>query len=80
MPHISIQCYPKNLSEKARSEFCAELTALATRYLHAQDGDVSIDYREILPENWQQVWDKDIAPRMSELLKRPDYQMGKPND
>ncbi|SMB89123.1 4-oxalocrotonate tautomerase [Pasteurella testudinis DSM 23072] len=75
MPHINIQCYPKHLTAAELDAFKTELTALAVKHLKATDDVVSIDYNEVPAEQWQQVWDKDIAPKRGKLLKEPDYEM-----
>lgn len=75
MPHINIQCYPKHLSSQQLSDFSKELTDLIKKHLSAGDGDISIDYKEINPEEWKTVYDESIKPRMNHLLKKPGYEM-----
>lgn len=75
MPHVNIKCYPKHLSKQQLSDFSNELTALIKKHLSANDGDISVDYNEIQPEEWKKVYDEDIKPRMNNLLKKPGYEM-----
>jgi 4-oxalocrotonate tautomerase len=74
MPHITVQCYPKHLSEGAFHTFIEELTKLAEKHLHASEGDISILYKEIPEAEWKQkIWDKEIAPNLHQLAKKPGY-------
>ncbi len=76
MPHIDIKCYPKHLTTEQFNQFTAELVELAKKHLHAADSDVSIRYTEIPADQWKaQVWDKEIAPHLNALAKRPGYDM-----
>jgi 4-oxalocrotonate tautomerase len=76
MPHIDIKCYPKHLSPAEFDAFIKDLTSLAERHLHANEGDISINYTEIPADQWKQlVWDREIAPQMQHLAKKPGYTM-----
>jgi 4-oxalocrotonate tautomerase len=76
MPHIDIKCYPKHLSPAEFDAFIKDLTSLAERHLHANEGDISINYTEIPADQWKPlVWDREIAPQMQHLAKKPDYSM-----
>jgi 4-oxalocrotonate tautomerase len=76
MPHIDIKCYPKHLTDKEFNDFVHDLTTLAEKFLHANEGDVSINYTEIPAEQWREaVWDKEIAPNLDRLAKKPGYKM-----
>jgi 4-oxalocrotonate tautomerase len=76
MPHIDIKCYPKHLSKEELHAFVEEITALAVHYLHAQPSDVSINYTEIPAEKWKSdVYDKEILPNLSHMVKKPGYSM-----
>jgi 4-oxalocrotonate tautomerase len=76
MPHIDIKCYPKHLTPEQFKSFINELTALAVKDLKAQPSDVSINYTEIPAEDWKsEVYDKEIAPNMDYLAKKPGYTM-----
>ncbi len=76
MPHIDIKCYPKHLSKEEFDEFISELTDLAVRRLKAQPSDVSINYTEISAADWKAiVYDKEIAPNLQHLAKKPGYEL-----
>jgi 4-oxalocrotonate tautomerase len=74
MPHIDIKCYPKHLTDKQFNDFLSNLTILIENHLHAQATDISINYTEILPEDWKsKVYDNDIVPNFDHLAKKPGY-------
>jgi 4-oxalocrotonate tautomerase len=76
MPHIDIKCYPKHLSQTEFESFIIELTQLAEKHLHANEGDISINYTEIPADQWKAlVWDREILPQMKHLAKKPGYCM-----
>jgi 4-oxalocrotonate tautomerase len=76
MPHIDIKCYPKHLTQNQFNDFVRDLTLLAEKYLHASESDISINYTEIPAERWKaEVWDKEIAPKLHHLTKKPGYMM-----
>ncbi|MBM6994022.1 MAG: tautomerase PptA [Prevotella sp.] len=75
MPHFTIKCYPKHLTEKEFDAFITDLTSLAKKHLKAGDDDISIDYTEIPAEKWKEVYDQEIKPNMAHLAKKPGYQM-----
>jgi 4-oxalocrotonate tautomerase len=76
MPHIDIKCYPKHLSNEQFKSFIDQLVKLAESNLHASEGDISINYTEIEPNQWREkVWDKEIKPNMAHLAKKPGYEM-----
>ncbi len=76
MPHITVQCYPKHLTDAEFARFIQELTQLAEKHLHASEGDISIYYKEIPETDWkEEVWDKVIAPHLLHLAKKPGYRL-----
>jgi 4-oxalocrotonate tautomerase len=76
MPHIDIKCYPKHLTQTEFNDFVRDLTLLAEKFLHANEGDISINYTEIPTEQWKsEVWDKEISPNLAHLAKKPGYEM-----
>ncbi len=76
MPHFSITCYPKHLTEQEFKNFVDDLTALAAKHLKAGEEYVSIDYTEVAAERWKdEVFDKEIKPNIDKLAKKPGYDM-----
>lgn len=76
MPHISLKCYPKGLTEQQMQQFADDLTAFVGERLNTPAEYITIDYQE-LDENAfkQDVWDKEIAPNKARLLRQPQYQL-----
>ena len=76
MPHIDIKCYPKHLTDAQFNDFIHDVTQLMQKHLHVAESDLSINYTEVSDGAWkQEVWDKEIAPNMDHLAKKPGYQM-----
>lgn len=73
MPHVEIKCYPGRTKEvKAK---CAEaVTKAISETMGCDASSVSIAIKEIEKDDWKaKVWDKEIAPEMSSLYKKPGY-------
>ncbi|TCP90090.1 4-oxalocrotonate tautomerase [Cricetibacter osteomyelitidis] len=76
MPHINIKCYPKGLSEQELQAFADELTALASERLNTPKEYITIAYTEIPAEEWKEkVFDAEIQPNRTALLRQPEYEM-----
>ncbi|UBV45349.1 tautomerase PptA (plasmid) [Deinococcus taeanensis] len=75
MPHIDIKCYPKHLTEQEQDTFVHELTALVEKHLKATDADLSVAYTEVAPEQWRDLYDREIRPNLGTLIKKPGYEM-----
>ena len=76
MPHISVKCYPKNLSEEELADYVRELAAVTSRHLKADDGYISVDYAEVPADEWKEkVYDPEIKARLDRLAKKPGYEM-----
>lgn len=75
MPHIDIKCFPRELDEQQKAELAAEITDVIIRHLNSKESSISIALQQIQPEAWQAVWDREIAPQMATLIKKPGYSM-----
>ncbi|WP_324682324.1 tautomerase family protein [Bibersteinia trehalosi] len=76
MPHISLKCYPKGLSESQLQQFADELTAFVGERLNTPTDYITIDYQELEEAEFKtEVWDKAIAPQADTLLRKPHYQL-----
>ncbi|TKV22317.1 tautomerase PptA [Citrobacter sp. TBCS-14] len=75
MPHVDIKCFPRDLNDKQKSALAAEITEVIVRHLQSKDSSVSVALNEVDPKAWQQVWDREIAPHMDTLIKKPGYSM-----
>lgn len=74
MPHIDIKCYPKHLTTAEFDALIHDLTLLAVTHLHANEGDISINYTEVPAQEWKsRVWDREILPQIEHLAKKPGY-------
>lgn len=75
MPHISVKCCPKHLTERQLDDFVRDMTDLVVRHLGVTEDNVSIDYNEIRPEDWKELYDSEIKPGLETLVKKPRYEM-----
>ncbi|HHT7396568.1 tautomerase PptA [Klebsiella oxytoca] len=75
MPHIDIKCFPRNLNDEQKAALAADITEVVIRHLNSKERSVSVVLNEIKESDWQQVWDREIAPQMEQLIKKPGYSM-----
>ncbi len=73
MPHVIIKCY-KGRSEEVL-QGCADKVAMeVANTLGCDMSSVSVSVKEYDKEDWKpEVWDRDIAPEMDSLYKKPGY-------
>ena len=76
MPHISVKCYPKNLSKAQLDAYVADITRVTKEHLKATDDVISVSYAEVPAEDWKaKVYDTEIKPNLGTLAKKPGYEM-----
>lgn len=76
MPHITIQCYPKELNEQQLEQFADDLTAFVSNKLNTPSDYITINYQEMDEKSFKtQVWDEQIEPNRDTLLRPPHYQL-----
>ncbi|HBM3060932.1 TPA: tautomerase PptA [Klebsiella oxytoca] len=75
MPHIDIKCFPRDLNDEQKAALAADITEVVIRHLNSKERSVSVVLNEIKESDWQQVWDREIAPQMEQLIKKPGYSM-----
>ncbi|OPH34896.1 Tautomerase pptA [Moraxella lacunata] len=76
MPHITLQSYPKGLSQAELKTFADELTVLASERLNTPAEYITIDFQELDKQAFKaEVWDKKIAPSRETLLRQPQYEL-----
>ncbi|WP_312209906.1 tautomerase PptA [Pseudescherichia sp.] len=76
MPHIDIKCFPRDLTDEQKTALADDITAAIVRHLNSKVSSVSVALSQVQPEDWKaQVWDREIAPQMAELIKKPGYDM-----
>lgn len=73
MPHVEIKCYPGR-SEEVKAKCAEEVTKAIAETMGCDASSVSIAITEIEKDDWKlKVWDKEIAPSMESLYKKPGY-------
>ena len=76
MPHITLECYPKGLSEQELQAFADDLTAFVGERLNTPSEYITIDFKELDEQAFKaEIWDKKIAPNRESLLRKPEYQL-----
>ena len=75
MPHVDIKCFPRDLNDDQKSALASEITEVIVRHLKSKERSVSVALTEVQEEEWQGVWDTEIAPQMDVLIKKPGYSM-----
>lgn len=76
MPHVDVKFFPRGLTEEAQQALAAELSDVIVKHLQSKASSVSVALEEVEPDNWKaQVWDKEIAPHLDKLAKKPGYSM-----
>ncbi|WP_320910303.1 tautomerase PptA [Citrobacter farmeri] len=75
MPHVDIKCFPRGLNDDQKSALASEITEVIVRHLKSKERSVSVALTEVPEEEWQGVWDSEIAPQMDVLIKKPGYSM-----
>ncbi|EPH3358264.1 tautomerase PptA [Citrobacter freundii] len=75
MPHVDITCFPRDLNEEEKAALATDITEVIIRHLQSKESSVSVALNEVEPDAWQAVWDAEIAPQMTRLIKKPGYSM-----
>ncbi|ENT4818873.1 TPA: tautomerase PptA [Citrobacter farmeri] len=75
MPHVDIKCFPRDLNDDQKLALASEITEVIVRHLKSKERSVSVALTEVPEEEWQGVWDTEIAPQMDVLIKKPGYSM-----
>ncbi|WP_330985078.1 MULTISPECIES: tautomerase PptA [Enterobacterales] len=76
MPHVEINCFPRDLNDEQKEALAADIAAAITRHLGSKDGAISVALNQVQQDEWKtQVWDTEIAPNLDALIKKPGYSM-----
>ena len=76
MPHISVKCYPKNLTKEQLDAYVADIVRVTGDRLGTPADAISVSYAEIPAEDWKdKVYDPEIKPNLGRLAKKPGYEM-----
>jgi len=74
MPHVTIEYFPRNISDDAKLAMAAEVTAMLNRYMGVTADAVSVDLVEVAPDQWkQQVYEPRIRPNLARMVMKPGY-------
>ena len=73
MPHIEIKCFSGRTEEQKR-QLAEKITDDVAEILGTKKSSVSVAIHDVAQDDWKaQVWDKEIAPEMESLYKKPGY-------
>ncbi|ELY4001953.1 tautomerase PptA [Cronobacter dublinensis] len=76
MPHIDVKFFPRDLSDAQQHALADELTQVIVKHLQSKESSVSVALNEVQPAQWKgEVWDKEIAPFLDTLARKPGYEM-----
>lgn len=76
MPHVDIKCFPRELNDEQKAALAADISDVIVRHLNSKESSVSVALKQVAPDEWKgQVWDREIAPQMEQLIKKPGYSM-----
>ncbi len=76
MPHVDIKCFPRDLNDDQKTALAADIAEVITRHLNSKDGSISVALNEVQEADWKAlVWDKEIGPKLNELIKKPGYSL-----
>lgn len=74
MPHIDIKCFPRDLTEQQKQAIASDICDVLKKHLGSKDTSLSVALQMVEQEQWKsEVWDKQIAPQMEQLIKKPGY-------
>lgn len=73
MPHVIIKMHPGN-SEEKKIQLTEEITQAIMSVINKPEMSISVDIQEIGSDTWMdEVYAKDIQPKMDSLYKKPGY-------
>lgn len=76
MPHVDIKCFPRDLNDEQKTALAADIAEVITRHLNSKDRAISVALNEVAEADWKaQVWNREIEPKLDELIKKPGYSM-----
>lgn len=74
MPHVTIEYFPRNLSDDIKQAMAAEVTAMLNRYMGVTADEISVDLVEVAPDQWrEQVYEPRIRPNLARMVMKPGY-------
>lgn len=73
MPHVTVKMYPGN-SDIQKSKLAEEITKVVMSITNKPEAAISIAIEEVEESVWmEEVYDKEIKPKMEKLYKKPGY-------
>jgi len=76
MPHVDIKCFPRDLNDEQKTALAADIAEVIIRHLNSKESSISVALNEVQEADWKaKVWDKDIGPKLDELIKKPGYSL-----
>lgn len=76
MPHVDIKCYPRELTPEQTKALADDICLVLQKHLQVAEHTVSVALGYVAADNWKpDVYDREIAPAMASLAKKPGYEM-----
>ncbi len=75
MPHVVVKCI-EGKTEEQKAELAEKIAQAIFETFGNNTSAVSVAIKDIKREEWKsEVWDKEIAPEMESLYKKPGYSL-----
>ncbi len=75
MPHVTIKHFPKQLTDEARQQLAAEISASVQKHFETYAGAISISLEPVPELAWQEsVYLPEIVGKRDLLIKTPRYE------
>lgn len=76
MPHITLELYPRELTEEAKHDIGEALADVLKKHLGSSDTAISVAINMIPREEWKEkVYDPRIKGAMDTLVRKPGYEL-----
>ena len=72
MPHITAKIWTGR-SEEEKQKLADELAATVVRVLGSNITSVSVAVEDVSPEDWNEIYRKDIVDKKSQIYVEPGY-------
>lgn len=73
MPHVIVKMYSGKTDEQ-KTKLAEEITKVLVAVNGNKETSISVDIQDIEREDWvENVYKKDILPKMDKLVKKPGY-------
>lgn len=76
MPHVTVKCFPRQLTPEQKQAFGEAISQLLIQYLGCSESATSVSLQMVAQQDWQQqVWQPEIQGQAENLIKAPGYQL-----